>query len=205
MLTKVAMSIRRCLSTVELQHSPLTLDHEDRVGHLSAAFAQVLHLAPGQVELLGYAGKLHDVGKLGVPPEIITKPSTLDEAEWAAMRDHPRFGWEILRHVDDPVAHFAALLALQHHERWDGTGYPAGLRGDAIMPEARILTVCDIYETIRSKRAYKQPMSHEEAMDLILHGDPNGRTYPGMFDPSLLAVLEADATFLRMAFDAWPD
>lgn len=204
MLTKIATSIRHCLSAVERNHSHKTLDHEDRVGLLSAAFATVLHLLPGHVATLAYAGGLHDVGKFGVPAAILDKPAMLDDAEWTVIRDHPRFGWEILQDIDDPAAIFAAEIALQHHERWDGTGYPAGLRGDAIMPEARIVALCDVYDTVRGIRPYKPAICHEEAVHIILHGDPSGRTYPSMFDPALLAILETDSTFLRIAFDAGP-
>ncbi len=202
MLSAVAAGVRSSLSVIEQRHSHDTVAHEDRVGRLCLALGTALGLSPGHCDNLYYAAGLHDVGKLGVPAALLEKPALLAPDERQVICGHARFGWEILRGVADPLAAFAADIALQHHEHWDGSGYPAGLKREAILPEARIVTLCDVYDSIRGARAYKAPVSHEQAMRIILHGAPDGRTDPSMFDPALLAVVAADSTMLRNAFDA---
>jgi len=205
MLSERAISIRNCLSTAERLRSARLMGHEDRVGRLCAMLGGIMGFDPGHLVRLRYAAGLHDVGKLAISDTILNKPGRLNPDEWEAMRRHSEFGYQILRETDDPTVIFAADIALQHHECWDGSGYPAGLKGDAIMREARIVGLCDIYDAMREERPYKAPISHEEVVHTILHGDARNRTRPSLFDPELLAVMAADAEPFRIAFDAVSD
>ena len=105
---------------------------------------------------------MHDVGKLAIPDRVLTKPGPLDEAEWETMRTHPEIGEAIVRRVTGLAD--AAAAVRNHHERWDGTGYPDGLRGEEIPLEARIVAVVDAYSAITAERSYKAARSHEEAL-----------------------------------------
>lgn len=96
----------------------------------------------------------------------------------------------------------SALVALRHHERWDGTGYPDGIKGDAIPLEARIVSVCDVYDALREPRPYKQAWGHEEALNLILEGSKTGRTLPSNFDPEILRAMRKHSQLFRNSYDA---
>lgn len=98
---------------------------------------------------------MHDTGKLGIPQAILRKPGPLDEAEWTIMRTHPKIGYDILSRSDAPVFQLAAEVSLRHHEKWDGSGYPDGLRGDAIPQSARIVALADVFDALSMSRPYK--------------------------------------------------
>ena len=165
------------------------------MGRMAEVLALGMGFEAGHAAALGRAGALHDVGKALVPAEILMKPGRLTAEEMAEMREHPRRGHEMLKGVGDPELDLAATIALEHHESWDGSGYPYGLVGDAINKEARIVTVCDAYDAVRTKRSYKAALDHEAAVALILGGD--GRTWPDKFDPAILQLLEREPALLR--------
>ncbi len=175
--------------------------HGQRVGALCVALAEVLGLGACHVGKLRRAAELHDIGKLALSPELLQKPGTLDAMEWQAVRRHPKLGYQLLRQEQDSAANLASIVALQHHEYWDGSGYPGGLRGEAISREARIVALCDVYDALREERTYKPAMSHDQALRLILDGDNSGRIRPAMFDPALLMVLRTNAGAFRVAYD----
>lgn len=131
----------------------------------------VLALAATQnaefAEQVKRASQMHDVGKIGIPDGVLLKQGKLNEREWDIMRSHSRIGYEILSDTDTPLLQMAAQIALTHHERWDGRGYPNGLKGDAIPLESRIVALCDVYDALRSERPYKQPWSQEDTCNLI--------------------------------------
>ena len=129
---------------------------------------------------------LHDVGKLSVPVEVLNKPSTLSDSEWVLMRGHAAAGTEMLAELDFPWA--VRPVVESHHERWDGCGYPSGLRGDAIPLSARILGVADVYDALTTVRSYKRALSHDDAIG-IMRRDVGSR-----FDPVVFAWFEAVAT-----------
>ncbi|MFZ5802895.1 MAG: HD domain-containing phosphohydrolase [Candidatus Omnitrophota bacterium] len=161
-----------------------TGDHVKRLSLYSVELGKTCGLKQEQLELLLYASPMHDIGKIGIPDHILFKKGGLTEEEWAVMKRHPIIGAEILSASSAPILKLAASIALNHHERWDGSGYPNGLKGEAIPVEARILAVGDVYDALRSPRPYKRPFSHEESCRIILEGD--GRVSPGHFDPRIL-------------------
>jgi putative nucleotidyltransferase with HDIG domain len=136
--------------------------HQQRVAQLATAIAQELHLSSDEVWKVRMAGLLHDIGKIVVPIEILGKPGKLNETEFAIVRTHPRVGYEMLKQIDfaEPIAE----AVLQHHERMDGSGYPAGIGGDEILLEARILGVADVVEAMCSHRPYRPALGVDRAL-----------------------------------------
>jgi len=165
--------------------------HEEQVARLSALLADSLGLGSAHVEAIGCAAGLHDVGKLAVPDTVLVKPGPLSAREWRLVRNHAALGGAILSGHGQPVLDLAATIARSHHEAFDGTGYPDGLKGEAIPLEARIVAVADVYDALRQDRPYKGRMSHEEAIAVLRDGD--GRISPAKFDGGILSA------FLRIA------
>jgi PAS domain S-box-containing protein len=147
---------------------PYTAGHDRRVADIAEQIGKELELPAEQLEGLHLTGFIHDVGKIGVPAEILSKPTRLDEVELALVRRHPRTGYEVLKTVDFrwPVAQ----TVLQHHERLDGSGYPQGLKGDSILLEARILSVADVIEAMASHRPYRPGLGIDSALSEIKRG-----------------------------------
>lgn len=170
-LARIERSMRDTLlvlsKTVEM-HDPYTAGHQLRVGHLAREIGTLMGLPEDRTEGLELMGLIHDIGKIGIPAEILSKPGRLSEEELQLVRAHARIGHEILQHVhfDIPVAE----VARQHHERIDGTGYPQGLRGEEILLEARIIAVADVVEAISSHRPYRPGLGLERALAEIEQG-----------------------------------
>lgn len=164
---------------VELR-DPYTSGHERRVGDLAAAIARELGLDEKQVTGLRVAGNVHDVGKITVPAEILSKPGKLSVAEYEIVKTHAEKGYEILKNIDFPWP--VANIVLQHHERMDGSGYPRGLQGEDIMLEARILAVADIIESMSTHRPYRPALGLEAALKEILARSGS------LYDPRVVAV-----------------
>jgi HD-GYP domain-containing protein (c-di-GMP phosphodiesterase class II) len=154
---------------------PYTHRHERRVGELAAAtaIAEEMGLDADRVEGIRIAGCVHDVGKISIPADILAKPSRLTSAEFDLVKLHPQQGHEILQGIDFPWP--VAQIALQHHERLDGSGYPNGLKGDAILLEARIVAVADVVEAMASHRPYRPALRMDEALGEIEGG--RGKKY----------------------------
>ena len=197
----VADNVERCLKAIEISRCAINRIHEEAVGHLCGTLGRAMRLESGTVAGLQYAGRLHDIGKILLSDAILENTGAFDTAEWAAMREHTRLGSEILWPCDDPLVRLAAIVAEFHHERWDGSGYPDGLAGEAIPPEARIVGICDVYQALREVRPYKPSYSHEQAMRIILEGDEKGRTRPSHFEPALHAAFRAHSDLIRDASD----
>lgn len=156
------------VATMGELRDPYTHGHEGRVGQIAAALAAELGLSALQVEGVRVAGYLHDVGKIAVPAEILSKPSLLTKAELALVKEHAEQSYEILKTVPFPWP--VAEAARQHHERLDGSGYPRGLKGDAIILEARILGVADTVESMASHRPYRPSLGLDAALAEIAKG-----------------------------------
>ena len=140
-----------------------TGQHVRRVAEYSAMLAKEIGLEEDDVNHIRIASMMHDVGKLLVPREIIEKPGNLTDEEWEIMKQHTTYGNEILSNSGGEVITMAREIAHQHHERWDGNGYPAGLKGDEISFFAQIVSVADVYDALTSKRAYKEPWARDKA------------------------------------------
>jgi response regulator RpfG family c-di-GMP phosphodiesterase len=138
-----------------------THGHSERVVTFSLRLGRELGLDKAQLTALEFGSLLHDIGKIGVPDAILRKPAKLDEAEWAKMREHPLHGQAILREIE--FLEGAARVVAQHHERWDGSGYPLGLRGEEIDLNARIFAVADAFDAMISDRVYRRGRSYEAA------------------------------------------
>jgi putative two-component system response regulator len=156
--------------------------HCFRVGRLAYLMAIRLGFDQARADTIEMAGRLHDIGKIGINHQILLKPSMLTEAERIIIRKHPAIGSEMLSRSSHPGARLAAAVAYAHHERWDGTGYPRGLKGEAIPVEARIVALADVYDVLTSGRPYKQAWPHQMAVDELRF--MGGR----QFDPHLVDV-----------------
>jgi putative methionine-R-sulfoxide reductase with GAF domain len=154
-------TVQAIATTVEMR-DPYTAGHQRRVADLAAGIAGEMNLPHEQIYAIHLAGIVHDLGKIAIPAEILSKPSRLNEMEYNFIKTHPRAGYDILKDINFPWP--IAQMVLQHHERMDGSGYPQGLKGDAILLEARILAVADVVEAIASHRPYRPGMGLETAL-----------------------------------------
>lgn len=154
-------SISAIAAIVEAR-DPYTAGHQQRVARIAVAIAQELGMPEQQIEGLRLAGVVHDVGKIHVPAEILTKPGRLGALEFSLVKEHVRFGHEIMKAIDFPWP--IAETVFQHHERLDGSGYPQGLTGDSILPEAKILAVADVVEAMMSHRPYRAGLGIDAAL-----------------------------------------
>lgn len=172
-----------------------TGEHLERIAAYSRVLAEQLRasmpaLTDSWIRNLQLASSLHDIGKVGIPDAVLLKAGKLTPEERLVIERHPGIGAEALnailaRQPDDELLQMARNIAASHHERWDGKGYPAGLRGESIPLEARIVSVADVYDALTSKRVYKPPMPHKEAIELIASGAGT------QFDPAVVEALRA--------------
>jgi putative two-component system response regulator len=165
-----------------------TQAHADRLGIYSGTLATTLGLPSRESRMLAAVAPMHDIGKIGIPDAILHKDGALNEEEWVVMRRHPGIGASLLRGSNSELIETARLVALTHHEAWDGSGYPQGLRADQIPIVGRIVRVADVYDALRSPRPYKGSIAHEESCRILRQGD--GRTRPSDFDPQVLEAFQ---------------
>jgi len=162
--------------------------HLLRMSHYVEAIAEALGMPDDEVRILTSAAPLHDIGKIGIPDAILLKRGALTDEEFAVMRRHPLIGHEILRDSQSRFVQMGALIALRHHERWDGTGYPDGLKGEEIPLPARIVTVADVFDALTSERPYKRAWHPDEAFEYL-------KAHSGtFFDPSCVDALTGNQT-----------
>jgi PAS domain S-box-containing protein/putative nucleotidyltransferase with HDIG domain len=156
----------QALATTAEMRDPYTAGHQSRVTQLSLVLAEKLDLQEEKIDGLRMAGIIHDIGKIQVPAEILSKPSKLTEMEFNLIKGHPQVGYDILKTIEFPYP--VDKIVLQHHERMNGSGYPQGLTGKKILYEARILAVADVIEAMASHRPYRPALGIDVALDHIV-------------------------------------
>jgi response regulator RpfG family c-di-GMP phosphodiesterase len=159
-----------CLSRAAEYRDPETGSHILRMAHYSRQIAGVLGLSAELQDLLLQAAPMHDIGKVGTPDAILLKPGRLSPEEFAIMKQHAAIGYKILSAMTSPLLATAAEIAYTHHEKYDGSGYPRGLKGDEIPLFGRIVAVADVFDALTSARPYKRPWSVDEAADFLKAG-----------------------------------
>ncbi len=169
--------------------------HVIRMSHTTRLIAKAMRGNDRWVEMLFHAAPMHDVGKIGIPDGILLKPGKLDKDEMEIMKKHAEYGATIVGSDHDPLLTMASSIALTHHEKWDGSGYPRQLKGEAIPLEARIVAVADVFDALMSSRPYKLPWTKEQAVDYIeksrgIHFDPQVVDYFHQVFPEICLVLE---------------
>ena len=160
-----------------------TGEHIVRMSQYSKVLALALGMDEQRAELLRQAAPMHDVGKIGIPDAILLKPGKLTSEEFDHMKEHATIGAQILANSSSPLLQLAHTLAIEHHEKWDGSGYPNGIKGEEISVEGRIVAIADVFDALTSKRPYKEAWSVEKT---VLHMQEQAGTH---FDPALIELL----------------
>jgi response regulator RpfG family c-di-GMP phosphodiesterase len=192
-LRETQLEIVQRLSQAAESRDGDTGEHIQRIRRMTHKLALAIGVPEDEAELIGHASAMHDVGKIGIPDRVLLKPGKLDADEWALMQSHTTIGAEILAGSNSALLQIAEEIALTHHERFDGTGYPQGLAGEAIPLGARITAICDVFDALRSQRVYKDSWTIDDAVAEL--EAQRGRH----FDPALV-----DA-FLALVPDLEPD
>lgn len=173
-----------------------TGQHQRRIGRVSALFGTYLVMTVADQRKLLYGAPLHDIGKIAIPDAILQKPGPLTEEEMAVMKTHPMIGFELLKETRGKYLAEGATIALTHHEKWDGTGYPNGLAGEKTPLSGRIVGLADVLDALFSERVYKRAWSVSEVMDYVQ--EQKGKH----FDPRLVDVfLEHKELFLQVLLE----
>ncbi|MBI2909368.1 MAG: HD-GYP domain-containing protein [Chloroflexi bacterium] len=164
-LQRVLGGTVEAISTIVEKRDPYTAGHQQRVSLLACAIAEEMGLTRKQIDGIDIAGVIHDIGKIAIPSEILSTPRQLSGNEFDLIRIHSQAGYDILKTIEFPWP--VAQIVLQHHERMDGSGYPAGLAGEDILPEARIIAVADVVEAMSSHRPYRPALGVAKALEEI--------------------------------------
>lgn len=188
------MKMVHLATTLSEMRDPYTAGHEGRVAQISVAIGKEMGLDAHRLEGLNVGGHLHDLGKMSIPVEILSKPTKLTTFEFELIKQHPKAGYDVLKDIGFPWP--VDLIALQHHERMDGTGYPNGLKGEEILLEARIMAVADVVESMSSHRPYRPSLGMEAALAEIERG--RGVIYDAAVVDSCLRLFRENGTELLL-------
>jgi len=163
-----------------------------RMSRFTGLIAEGLGLPEDEVRMLELAAPLHDIGKIGIPDSILLKRGKLTDDEFTVMRKHPQIGYEILRGSQSRFVQLGSTIALRHHERWDGSGYPDAMRGEDIPIEARVVALADVFDALISERPYKPAWKHEDAVAYVQENSGS------LFDPACVEALFRDMAQVRI-------
>jgi putative two-component system response regulator len=191
--------IKRLSRAMELHESAAVGNRVVRLGHYAKLLSQASGAKPNVCEMMMVAAPLHDVGKLGVPAEILHKNEKLSVPDWERVKRHPQIGAEIIGEHDDPLLKLARQIALTHHEHWDGTGYPQGLKGEAIPWPGRVMAIADAFESMTTTQFYREPKSVEDAADEIEKG--SGKRY----DPAVVEAFKKALPIMKKVRETYSD
>jgi len=185
--------IRRLGRAVEYRDNETGL-HVIRMSYYTASLARAIGMTPETSELLFQASPMHDIGKIGIPDRILLKPGHLDPDEWAVMRTHTTIGAAMLSGHDSELMQMAYVTALTHHEKWDGSGYPQGLKGGTIPIPGRVMAIVDVYDASTTRQLYRTPLSHDDAVAFIMKGSGTH------FDPDVVdAFVQVSPSFRELS------
>ena len=198
-LNRTQLEIIRCLGHAAEYKDNETGLHVIRMSHYSRILGEAIGLGKTDCELLLNAAPMHDIGKIGIPDSILLKPGKLDQHEWDVMRGHPYMGARIIGDQDSPLLNLAASIAYTHHEKWNGTGYPRGLKGEAIPLEGRIVAIADVFDALTTVRPYKPAWPVEKAIAMIR--DEAGTH----FDPDLVPLFLDELSEVLEVRERWLD
>ncbi|MBN7818551.1 two-component system response regulator [Bowmanella yangjiangensis] len=193
------LRIIQCLGRAAEYKDNETGNHVLRMSHYARIIALAYGFSEQHAEELLHAAPMHDIGKIGIADHILLKPGKLTAEEYRVMQDHPEIGAEILGECDSRLMQMARTVALCHHEKWDGSGYPKGLKGEAIPIEARIVALADVFDALTSARPYKAAWSIEDALAHIR--EQQGKH----FDPALVPLLEQEIDSILEVKARWVD
>ncbi|CAH1749118.1 Two-component system response regulator [Thauera humireducens] len=202
-LQQTRLQIIQCLGRAAEYRDNETGLHVVRMSHYSRILALAAGLGEARAEEIMNAAPMHDIGKIGIPDAVLLKAGPLDETERSIMQEHVRMGAEILGEHDSPLLRMARSIALAHHEKYDGSGYPAGLAGEAIPIEARIVAIADVFDALTSVRPYKKAWTVDDAIALLQrekgrHFDP---VLVDLFIDQLAAILEIKERYAEETVD----
>ena len=191
--------IKRLSRAMELHESAAVGNRVVRLAHYARLISQAAGAKPNVSEMMALAAPLHDVGKLGVPSEILRKREKLSVPDWERIKRHPEIGAEIIGEHDDPLLKLARQVALTHHENWDGSGYPKGLKGDAIPWPGRVMAVADAFEAMTTTQFHREPMSLDDASYEIEKGAKR------KYDPKIVEAFKKALPDMKRVLEQYSD